>query len=190
MKKILILNASPRKNGTVSRMLDLMKEELESNGSDVTYIEVCKLQVRPCIACMKCRSGLNCVLPEDDAHRVAGMIRECDGLIVGTPTYWGNMNGQLKVLFDRMVYALMGEKPSGLPLPLHKGKKAVIVASCTTIWPFGILSHQSSGAVRAVKEVLSWSGFKCRSIQKCGTRTNPELSPRIIRKCRRMASAM
>ena len=55
MKKILILNASPRKNGTVSRMLGLMKEGLESNGSDVTYIEVCKLQVRPCIACMKCR---------------------------------------------------------------------------------------------------------------------------------------
>ena len=47
MKKILILNASPRKNGTLSRMLGLMKEELESKGSEVTYIEVCKLQVRP-----------------------------------------------------------------------------------------------------------------------------------------------
>ncbi|MDD6254260.1 MAG: flavodoxin family protein [Candidatus Cryptobacteroides sp.] len=60
MKKILILNASPRKNGTVGRMLGYMKDELESKGDEVICIDVCKLQVRPCIACMRCRSLQKC----------------------------------------------------------------------------------------------------------------------------------
>ena len=48
----------------------------------------------------------------------------------------------------------------GIPIPLHKGKKAVIVTSCTTPFPFNYLCRQSTGAVRAVKEILKSSGFR------------------------------
>ena len=81
-------------------------------------------------------------------------------LIVGTPVYWANMNGKLKCLFDRLVGVLMGESKHGIPIPLHKGKKAVIVTSCTTPFPFNYICGQSGGAVRAVNEVLKSSGFK------------------------------
>lgn len=36
------------------------------------------------------------------------------------------MPGEVKVLFDRMVYGMMGENSWGMPLPLHKGKKAIV----------------------------------------------------------------
>ena len=79
---------------------------------------------------------------------------------VGTPVYWGNMNGKLKSLFDRLVGVLMGESKLGIPIPLHKGKKAVVVTACTTPFPFNYVCGQSSGAFRAVKEILKSSGFK------------------------------
>ena len=41
--------------------------------------------------------------------------KDADGLIVGTPTHWGNMSAQLKLLFDRNVPVFMGEKPNGFP---------------------------------------------------------------------------
>ncbi len=186
MSKVTILNASPRKSGLVSRMLAIMADELRACHHEVHLVNVNQLSVRPCIGCMKCRSSHACVLPEDDSQRILALLQGSDAVVVGTPCYWGNMTGQLKLLFDRMVYGMMGESPAGLPLPLHKGKRAVIVSTCTTPWPFNLLFRQSDGAVRAVKEVLKWSGFTiCATIQKGGTRKHPELTVREEGKCRR-----
>ena len=119
--KLLIINASPRKNGSISRCLELMKAEAESAGVSVKVEYAQNWNMRPCIACMKCRSSKNCVLPQDDSQRVLALIQECDALIVGSPTYWGNMPATLKQLFDRIVYGLMDENRLAMPLPLHKG---------------------------------------------------------------------
>ncbi|WP_418697544.1 flavodoxin family protein [Bacteroides sp.] len=184
--KILILNSSPRRRGNISKMLEVMKQEAESCGAEVTFVHVSDLQVRPCIGCMKCRSSLECCLPEDDAQKVLQSMKEADALIVGAPCYWGNLPGELKVLFDRMVYGMMGENSWGMPLPLHKGKKAIIVSTCTTLYPFNILYHQTRGVVRALKEILKWSGFKIvRAVERGGTKKHPELSERELAHCRK-----
>lgn len=155
---ILVLNGSPRKNGNVANRL---KKELEKYPNEtVVWENVCDLQFSFCKGCMACRSKEACVLPNDDAHKIAGEIKACDMLFVGTPVYWGNMNGKLKSLFDRLVGVLMAESNMGIPIPLHKGKKAVAVTSCTTPFPFNYLCGQSNGAFRAVKEILKSSGFK------------------------------
>lgn len=184
MKKIVILNASPRKTGLISQMLGIMRDELIARGDEVTFEEVCRLSVRPCIACMKCRTSLECSLPEDDAQRVLRLVQQCDAVIIGSPCYWGNMNGQLKVLLDRWVYGMMGESLSGIPKPLHKGKKAVIVSTCNTIWPWSWMFHQTTGVIRALKEMLFWSGFKVvGNVQKAGTRKKPVLTDSDRRHC-------
>ena len=46
--KILILNGSPRCQGLISRMLDIMAEEARIRGAEVEAISIHKLQVRPC----------------------------------------------------------------------------------------------------------------------------------------------
>ena len=51
--KVLILNGSPRRHGNMSKMLELMKQELEGCGAETVYIDVPRLQVHPCIGCMK-----------------------------------------------------------------------------------------------------------------------------------------
>ena len=113
------------------------------------------------------------------------LIGAADVLVVGSPCYWGNMPGTLKVLFDRIVYGLMGESPHGMPLPLHKGKRAILVTACTTPWPFNIWFRQSRGTVRALREILKWSGFRIvRSIERGGTKTHP-LTERDLERCRR-----
>lgn len=184
--KILILNSSPRRRGNISKMLEAMKQEAESGGAEVTFVHISDLQVRPCIGCMKCRDSLKCCLPEDDAQKVLQAVKEADALIVGAPCYWGNLPGELKVLFDRMVYGMMGENSWGMPLPLHKGKKAIIVSTCTTPYPFNILYHQTRGVVRALKEILKWSGFKIvKTIERGGTKKYPELSDKEMARCRK-----
>ena len=172
--KILVLNGSPRKNGNVSNLLKKESDRLlkKNPGAEIIWENVSDLNFSFCHGCMACRSKGSCILPKDDAHKIENEIKECDMLIVGTPVYWANMNGKLKCLFDRLVGVLMGESKLGIPIPLHKGKKAVIVTSCTTPFPFNYFCWQSTGAVRAVKEVLKSSGFKViRKINLSNTKT-------------------
>lgn len=184
--KVLILNGSPRRHGNISKMLEAMKQEIECCNVEAVYVRVAELKVRPCTGCMKCRSSLRCCLPEDDAQRVLQNIRDADALIIGAPCYWGNMPGELKVLFDRMVYGMMGENAWGMPLALHKGKKAVIVSTCTTPYPFNIFYNQSRGVVKALREILKWSGFKIvKTIERGGTGKHPELTAAEILRCKK-----
>ncbi len=172
--KILILNGSPRKNGNVSKLLKKKVDQLQikNSSAEIIWENVSDLNFAFCHGCMACRSKGSCILPEDDAHRIEREIQECRLLIVGTPVYWGNMNGKLKCLFDRLVAVMMGESKRGIPRPLHKGKKAIIITSCTTPFPFNYICGQSTGAVRAVKEVLKSSGFRViKKINLSNTKT-------------------
>lgn len=45
--KILILNGSPRNQGLISQMLDIMTEEARIRGAEVEVIPIRKLQVHP-----------------------------------------------------------------------------------------------------------------------------------------------
>ena len=185
--KVVVLNGSPRRNGLVSRMLGEVTAGLPAR-TDVETFVVHDLAVKPCCGCMKCRSLHRCVLPEDDAHRVAEALRTADALVVGSPCYWGGMSGELKVLFDRMVYALMEDRDGRLPAPLHKGKPVVMVATCNTAWPFSVWFYQTSGVFRSLREIFRWSGFRVvGTLGKSNCRKHAELTPREREWCKKLA---
>lgn len=187
---IVVLNASPRPKGTVSTLLRAVVDGVGAD-HDARWIDLPRLKVKPCTGCVRCRPDGGCVLPEDDGHAVARLIEEADALIVGTPTYWGNMSGQLKVLFDRLVPTIMGESPRGLPLPRHKGKPMIVVTACTSPWPFNVLAAQSRGAVRAVHEVLGTGGFRnVGSVVQPGTKGRSAVSPRQLRRAQRLGEKL
>ena len=185
--KVLIVNGSPRRDGLVSQMLARVADGLPAGCATETFF-VRDMTVKPCAGCMKCRSLGRCVLPSDDGHRFVEALREADALAVGSPCYWGNMNGALKVLFDRAVYAMMGERENGMPMPLHKGKKALVVATCNTVWPFSVLFRQTGGVFRALREILRWSGFRVVGrLGKGGCRKHGTLTRREMVKCDKLA---
>ena len=181
--KLLIINGSPRKKGLISQMLRIFHEQAIATGVEVTEVYANDLQIKPCMGCMACRSKRHCVLPEDDAQRVLTLIQQADAIVIGAPCYWGNIPGQLKLLFDRIVYGMMRDTPR-FPEPLMKGKRLVCISTSTTPFPFNILMNQSHGAIRALRELGRFSGWKIvDTIERGGTATRPQLSPRDISKC-------
>ncbi len=182
---VLILNGSPRRNGIVGSLLK--EAEQSACGHVVERIDLYDCQIVSCSGCMACRTSGRCSLPEDDGHRLAERITTADLLVVGTPTYWGNMSAKLKCLFDRIVPVFMGENRMGIPQPRRKGCRAIVVTTCTTPWPFNILFRQSSGAAKRVKEVLRTAGYRMRSLQVGGTKPMHGQAPeQAIRKMRRL----
>ena len=79
--------------------------------------------VRSCIACNSCKNkGENkCVFEDDLCNEVTAKMKECDGLIVGSPVYYGQPNGGLLALVQRALYSAGG---------YFTGKPAAAVAVC------------------------------------------------------------
>jgi len=190
---ILMLNCSPRKNGVTSSILKIIADEARSAGSEVEWVDVNSLSIRPCIGCLKCRPDKKCILPRDDGHRIGELIESCSGLVVGTPTYWGNMTGPLKLLFDRNVTTLEYYElyTMRFPKPRHKGKKAAIVVASLAPFPFNQLPSQSRGTARAVKTVLHAGGFDIReTINVPLTRDPAHIGNRWLSKARKLGRSM
>ncbi len=190
---ILILNASPRKNGITSTLLKIIAEEARSAGAEVEWVDVNNLSIRPCIGCLKCRPDKKCILPKDDAQRIGELIERCSGLVVGTPTYWGNMTGPLKLLFDRNVpvfeyYVLYSNR---IPKPRHKGKKAAIVTASLSPFPYNLLPWEGRGALRAVKTVLNAAGFDIRKQINVPVTPDPtQIGKRWLAKAKKLGREM
>jgi len=190
---ILVLNSSPRKTGVTSSLLRIVAEEARSAGAEVEWVDVNSLSIRPCIGCLKCRPDKKCILPKDDAHRIGELLERCSALVVATPTYWGNMPGPLKLLFDRNVpvleyYELYTWR---FPRPRHKGKPAAIITASLSPFPFNYLPSQGSGAIRAVKLVLNAAGFDVRrQINVPMTRNVAHIGERWLAKAGRLGKKM
>ena len=182
--RLVVLNGSPRATGAVATLLRAIAEGA-GRRHEIEWVDVYDLQFRQCRGCMNCRPDGQCCMPEDDAHRVGRAIGDCDGLAVGTPTHWGNMAAPLKGLFDRLVPVFMGESPAGLPAARHKGKSALVVAAYATPWFLNYLFAQSRGAVRAVREVLHYGGFRVRGVLvKSGTKAHPAMPESLLARAR------
>jgi multimeric flavodoxin WrbA len=86
-------------------------------------------------------------------------MEAADAIVVGTPTYWGNMTAPLKALFDRNV-TLFETFEKGFPSPRLKGKVAAIVVSTGASWPFSLLPTMGGGAVKSLKTILQAGGLR------------------------------
>lgn len=102
--------------------------------------------------------------------QIAEAVTSADRIIIGAPCYWANMPGILKTMFDRLVYLFIAKSKRGLPIPLLKGRKALIITTATTPMPLARLFGQTSGTVKAIRCILRLGGISVvPSLQIGGT---------------------
>lgn len=184
-----MLYASPKKAGTISRMLEAFEAALPS-GAERETVFLAEHRLLPCTGCMKCRTSLACALAGDDADEIGAKMKDSDVLVIAAPTYWANMPGTLKVLFDRNAFRFMGETKSGIPLPLMKGKRGVIITACSTPFPFNVLAGQSTGLVKSVREIFGAGGIRYIGAAVCaGTKNRTNLPASVFARARKLAES-
>ena len=104
--KVIGINGSPNNNGNTANALKLMAGELECDGVDVEIIQVGHLLIQGCTGCRYCfKSELNqCIFCNDIVNETAAKMREADGIILGSPTYYAGIAGSMKSFLDRVFY--------------------------------------------------------------------------------------
>lgn len=105
--KVLLINGSPILNGCIDRALKEVEATLNGEGIETERINVGNKDVRGCIACMYCRSHGQCVF-NDLVNETAPKLAECDGVVIGSPTYYAGCNGQLLAFLDRLFFSTSG----------------------------------------------------------------------------------
>ncbi|MCL2108359.1 MAG: flavodoxin family protein [Oscillospiraceae bacterium] len=99
--KILLINASPRKNGATAKVLNEFVSNLKlCGGAETTLVHLSETRLEFCKGCCACYKTGNCFI-DDDADSLSRAISQADGLIIGTPCYASNVTGQLKTFIDR-----------------------------------------------------------------------------------------
>lgn len=104
--KVVAFNGSPRVNGNTHQALEVVLAELGKEGVDTQLIDICREDLRPCRACGSCGRNKDerCVLADDRLNEYVQLMKEADGIIIGSPVYFGNMTAQTKAFVDRAFF--------------------------------------------------------------------------------------
>ena len=102
MKRVLVLSASPRKNGNSDLLCHRFIEGAQEAGHEAELIWLYDRNIEFCRACYACFRTGKCVL-KDDMAEILEKMQAADVLVIATPTYFLTMNGKLKTAIDRFL---------------------------------------------------------------------------------------
>ncbi|MDD3398839.1 MAG: flavodoxin family protein [Candidatus Methanomethylophilaceae archaeon] len=104
--KVVAFNGSPRQNGNTAAMIKEALAVLEMEGIETEFIQLGGNLLRGCQACGVCRKkqDMRCAFDDDKMNTFIEKIREADGIIIGSPTYFADLSTETKALIDRCGY--------------------------------------------------------------------------------------
>ncbi len=101
--KVVAFNGSARKDGNTAILLKRVLKALEAEGIETELIQLAGQQIHGCTACRTCFETKNqhCAITDDKVNVYIQKMVEADGIILGSPTYFGMMSPEMKALIDR-----------------------------------------------------------------------------------------
>lgn len=127
MKKILLVNASPRKEGNSDRITALLADDLKD--CEVTIFNMREKNCRPCLACGACQGkDTQLCVQKDDVEKLLPVIDECDAIVIATPIYNHQICSQAKLFIERWYPFFAYDRPF-MSNTSRPGKKGALVCS-------------------------------------------------------------
>lgn len=97
------INGSPNKNGNTKFLMKSVMDELKKKGVETVIIDIMDIITEPkvpfCVVCSnpcdgRCYKGTK-------LEKAYEIMTKADGILFGSPVYFGSMTAQLKALFDK-----------------------------------------------------------------------------------------
>ena len=107
IKKIVVVNAGPRKGWNTDSLITEAAKGTESVGAETQRFDLFRLEkYTGCISCFGCKKEKNkghCIC-RDGLMPVLDAIREADGLIIGSPNYLSDLTASFRALYERLIF--------------------------------------------------------------------------------------
>jgi len=138
--KVLGINGSPRPQGNTAAMIRTVFEELEKEGIKTEMFQLGGTVLRGCTGCRTCfeRQDGKCVFGDDGMNDAIARMKDADGFIIGSPTYFADLTAETKALIDRAGY--VGLSNGGL-FYRKVGAAVVAVRRAGAVHVFDSINH-------------------------------------------------
>ncbi len=138
--KVVAINGSPRKEGNTAAMLKRLTSRLEAEGIETENIHIGGKKVHGCTACMTCFEKKNnlCVFDDDGINECITKMKEADGIVIGSPTYFADVTTEIKALIDRAGFVSMA---NGGFLARKAGAAVVAVRRAGALPAYDSINH-------------------------------------------------
>ena len=122
MKTIIIIDGGPRKTFNTASMLKKFAEGATSVSDqiDVKTIRLYGLDYKGCMSCMACKvkgKATNVCKFKDGLTPVLEEIAQADGLVLGSPNYFGEVTGQMRAFLERLAFPWLSYNDYSLTAP-------------------------------------------------------------------------
>jgi multimeric flavodoxin WrbA len=125
--KVLGLSGSMRREGNTAQLIKIILQRCEDAGIKTEFVSLAGKKIMPCLGCEKCKVEKWCINEADDWNAIVKKVVECDVLVIGSPTYYYDICGQLKNFIDR-TYSLYHDRKlagrKGIAVAVHANKGA------------------------------------------------------------------
>ena len=103
MKKILVLNGSPRIVGNTSCLIKEFERGAKESGNEVQIFNLGKMNIHGCLGCFGGGKNAECpCVQKDDMIQIYQYFKDADVVVLASPLYYWTISGQLKMAFDRL----------------------------------------------------------------------------------------
>ena len=120
MKKIMIIDGGPRKNFNTAAMCEKVAEGVRSVGGEAKIMRLYDMDYKGCMSCMACKikgKASNVCKYKDALTPVLEEIAEADGLVLGSPIYFGDVTGQMRTFLERLAFPWLSYNDYSMTAP-------------------------------------------------------------------------
>ena len=153
--KVLLLNGSPRENGNIALAFKNMEQVFDELNVEYEDIQLGKKDIRGCIACEKCRETGKCVF-NDIVNELAEKLKEADGLVIGSPVYYGSANGTLMSALQRLFYSNHSDLSLKVGASVVSARRSGCTATFDELNKFFTLSNMPVATSQYWNNIYGW----------------------------------
>ena len=102
--KVFAVNGSPREDGNTAHMLKTVMAVCVEAGCETELFQAGKRPLRGCMACNGCSQHIGKCSIDDWMNEVYGKMKAADVILLGSPTYFGDLTPEMKAVIDRCGY--------------------------------------------------------------------------------------
>ena len=118
-KTILGLVGSPRTDGLTNQLVSSALEGALKAGASTELVQMSEYVVDACQDCIPraCEEVLKCTYDDGNLEVLTDKILSCDGLVLGSPVYWGDTTAMVRLLMLKLCRIYARSRPLlGLPV--------------------------------------------------------------------------
>lgn len=172
MKKIMIIDGGPRKAMNTAQLLQKFAEGAKSVSGEVEVktVRLYELDYKGCMSCMACKikgKASNICKFKDALTPILEEISQADGLVLGSPIYFGQNTGLMQAFLERLAFPWLSYNDYSMTAPK---KMPVVLLETMNGTPernnsqgYGAMEHCITSALGQPERIIAYNTYQVKN---------------------------